>query len=495
MGNFVDAISASPDAVLRAESRRAGHSSAVTRPKLSCALIALVDLLVLSAVAALAAIGRTELPLFTKLSDLDDSIIVIAPLLVVGWMIALAIGGAYRSSHFGAGVEEYRSVLYASIGLAAAVGIACFMAKYELSRGFFVLVFVLGTTGLLLSRAVLRRALHRARVHGRLTERTLLVGSMSHVDEIATVLSRETWLGFTVVGAAIPDEDTSETSIGVPVLGTPEEALELVAEQDVQVVLIASGGYASARELREAAWEMEQFEKLRIILAPGMTDVAADRVQTRPVAGLPLVHLEQGRWRSALQLGKRVFDVFGALAALMLLLPLLLVTALWIWLDDRGPVLFSQTRVGVDGELFQVHKFRSMVIDAEARLAKMARREDHVLFKSAEDPRITRPGRFIRRFSIDELPQLLNVLKGEMSLIGPRPPLPTEVAQYPPRLTRRLNVRPGMTGLWQVSGRSDLSWEDTMRLDLYYVDNWSMLQDLSILLRTVRAVLASRGAY
>lgn len=207
------------------------------------------------------------------------------------------------------------------------------------------------------------------------------------------------------------------------------------------------------------------------------------------------MHLGRPRSTAASSKAKRLFDIILASILLVIATPLLLLVALWIRLDDGGPVFFHQIRIGRDGRPFPCFKLRTMVVDAEARLAEMQAREGHVLFKDANDPRITRPGRLLRRLSIDELPQLLNVLRGEMSLVGPRPPLPTEVEQYETDMLRRLNVRPGITGLWQVSGRSDLSWEDTVRLDLYYVDNWSLIQDLLILARTVSAVFSSRGAY
>jgi exopolysaccharide biosynthesis polyprenyl glycosylphosphotransferase len=211
------------------------------------------------------------------------------------------------------------------------------------------------------------------------------------------------------------------------------------------------------------------------------------------------MELEGARAQAATRVSKRLFDLVGASAIIVLLSPVLLVTALAIKLHDGGPVFFRQRRVGRDGETFECWKFRSMVVDADRLLHTVAATNghgvDHVLFKAADDPRITKPGRWIRRFSLDELPQLVNVVRGEMSLVGPRPPLPEEVDRYSDDMRRRLLVRPGMTGLWQVSGRSDLSWDDAVRLDLYYVDNWSLVQDLAILARTMSAVVSARGAY
>ena len=243
-------------------------------------------------------------------------------------------------------------------------------------------------------------------------------------------------------------------------------------------------------------WDLEG-HSVRAIIVPSLTDVSSERLKVRPVAGLPLVHVEAPRAVHASHWAKRAFDVVGSLGLMLLISPVLLATALAVKLHDGGPVLFRQTRIGRDGRPFSCLKFRSMVTDAENLRADLEVNHERssVLFKMVDDPRVTRPGKLIRRLSIDELPQLWNVLRGQMSLVGPRPPLPHEAASYGSDMRRRLRVRPGMTGLWQVSGRSDLSWDETVRLDLFYVDNWSMVQDINILMRTVSAVLGSRGAY
>jgi exopolysaccharide biosynthesis polyprenyl glycosylphosphotransferase len=232
-------------------------------------------------------------------------------------------------------------------------------------------------------------------------------------------------------------------------------------------------------------------------VAPSVTDVAGDRIRVRPVGGLPLMHIEPPTAIEASRWGKRLFDVAGSLCLLLAFAPVFLVATLRVRLHDGGPVLFRQNRIGRDGRTFSCLKFRSMVLDAEERLAALHAQQgyENGLFKMENDPRITKPGQWLRRFSLDELPQLVNVLRGDMSLVGPRPPLPLEVERYEEDTHRRLRVRPGMTGLWQVSGRSDLSWSEAVRLDLYYVANWSMLQDLSILSKTFGAVFGTRGAY
>ncbi|MFZ2016243.1 MAG: exopolysaccharide biosynthesis polyprenyl glycosylphosphotransferase, partial [Nocardioides sp.] len=256
------------------------------------------------------------------------------------------------------------------------------------------------------------------------------------------------------------------------------------------------GAFSDPSQMRDLTWDLEN-DAVHVIMAPGVTDISSERIRARPVAGLPLLHLDHPRHQDALRWAKRTFDVVGSALLLALLSPLLAVAAWRIRRYDGGSVLFRQTRVGRDGDEFTCLKLRTMVPDAEQILPDLHTAVGYRdgIFKMAQDPRITRPGRWIRRFSIDEVPQLVNVLRGDMSLVGPRPPLPSEVDRYTLAQVRRLHVRPGMTGLWQVSGRSDLSWAESIRLDLYYVDNWSMVQDLMILGRTVGAVLSSRGAY
>jgi exopolysaccharide biosynthesis polyprenyl glycosylphosphotransferase len=325
----------------------------------------------------------------------------------------------------------------------------------------------------------------------------LIAGSRTHVDEIASVLRRERWLGYTIVGALTPAYDRSEeTKSGIPVLGNADETPSVVKDTGVDVIFFAGGALGSASQMRKIVWELEN-QDVQVVVAPSVTDVAGDRVRVRPVGGLPLMHLEPPTAIEASRWGKRLFDVVGSCCLLLAFAPVFLVATLRIRAHDRGPALFRQTRIGRDGREFACLKFRTMVQDAEEKLATLHREQGYEagLFKMEDDPRITRPGRWLRRFSLDELPQLVNVLRGEMSLVGPRPPLPLEVARYDIDTHRRLRVRPGMTGLWQVSGRSDLSWSEAVRLDLYYVDNWSMLQDLSILSKTFGAVFGTRGAY
>jgi exopolysaccharide biosynthesis polyprenyl glycosylphosphotransferase len=252
----------------------------------------------------------------------------------------------------------------------------------------------------------------------------------------------------------------------------------------------------AGHRLRQLAWELEK-TGTDLCVAPALLDVAGPRTTIRPVAGLPLLHMDHPEFTGARRVIKTAFDKALALAALVLGAPLLAAIAMIIRLDDGGPALFRQTRVGKDGRSFTVYKFRTMVLDAEQRKAELAEfNEQHgLLFKIRKDPRVTRAGSWLRRWSLDELPQLANVLAGDMSLVGPRPALPEEAAMYGDHVRRRLAVKPGLTGLWQVNGRSDLSWDESVRLDLRYVENWSFVLDLQILWKTCAAVVRGSGAY
>jgi len=453
-----------------------------------------LDTTIAALTCAFAAWGGEQLTTVTGGTDSPTSLMLADPLVVLGWILAIFAFGGYRADVFGVGTDEYKRVVNATLTTAGLLVVACFLAQVSLSRGFFLLLFGVGVPALTLGRFSLRRALYRARVQGLLRHRVLISGAPSHVDEVAAVLRREAWLGYQVEGALVPAETQREaTDAGIPVLGTCEQVTEAVRRSGVDIVFFAGGALASATELRRIAWDLEQ-DDVQVVVAPSVTDVSAERVRIRPVGGLPLMHIDQPRSADANRFGKRVFDVVASTVLLVVLSPALLLIALSIRLYDGGPILFRQTRTGVP---FGCLKFRTMVVDAEEQLAALHAAEGYTtgLFKMRNDPRITRPGRWLRRYSVDELPQLVNVVRGEMSLVGPRPPLPREVATYDKDVHRRLRVRPGMTGLWQVSGRSDLAYAEAVRLDLYYVDNWSMIQDLNILAKTVSAVLRSDGAY
>lgn len=470
-----------------------------SRDRLVVASLMAGDLVGLSISCLVALVFRQNLAFLDPAPHLSEEAVRSGVTIAVVWMIALRLTGATNPRFLPSGPEIYRSVLVASIGVVGLVGAALFLTGFTLSRPFFVALILASVLLLLLVRFVARRCLNLARTRGHLRSQVLVVGSAGHVRGIVRTLAREVWLGYDVVGAiASIGELGRNEDAGVPILGDESQLLELVRAQQPDIVLFTAGSSASADEFRRMAWELEDLE-VDVIVVPAVSEISGDRIRMRPVAGLPLVHMDLPRARKAVRQGKRVFDMAASALLLLILSPLLAAVALAVRLGDGGTVIFRQQRVGRTGEVFEFLKFRSMGMDAEARRAELTQRArdrgNVVMFKMADDPRVTRVGKFLRRYSLDELPQLWNVLRGDMSLVGPRPALPEEVSGYDLDASRRLAVRPGITGLWQVSGRSDLSWDDTVRLDVFYVDNWSFSQDLLILVRTVRAVLASRGAY
>ncbi|WP_127479653.1 sugar transferase [Nocardioides pantholopis] len=460
-------------------------------------IAALIDLACIAVATVVATLGRERFDFFERPADVSDTISVVGPLIALVWLMTIFLLDGHQRAVFDVGTDEFRRVIDASLLTAGVVGVVCYLLKFDLSRGFFVLEFALGLPLLLLGRAALRRSLHSARRRGALRHRVLVAGTPEHVDDIVGVLRREPWLGYEVVGCLTPARDLAEeTPLGVPVLGNTDDAATMAVTSGVDVVFFAGGSTSSANQMRRAIWELERHD-VQILVAPSVTDISGDRVRIRPVGGLPLIHVEPPTWTDASRWGKRLFDLVGSACLILAFSPLLLLAAARVKLYDRGPVLFRQTRIGRDGREFGCFKFRTMVVDAEKLVADMQAElgQSALLFKVKDDPRITKPGAWLRRFSVDELPQLFNVFKGDMSLVGPRPQVAREVALYDSAMSRRLHVRPGMTGLWQVSGRNDLTAQEAIRLDLYYVDNWSMVQDLTILAKTIGAVFSSRGAY
>jgi exopolysaccharide biosynthesis polyprenyl glycosylphosphotransferase len=460
--------------------------------------VALLDLLVVTAAILAAWELRLKLDLNIWAADaLPEEALsaTVGPWVAVAWIFVMATQGAYSSRHFSAGTEEFKAIVLGSLLALGAVGLACYLLKEDLSRGFLLLTFALGIPALLAERYVVRKVVHRARAKGRLTRRVVAVGGPRDIAELVTVLHRERYAGYEIVGGCVPTGVTCD-DLPVPCVGSVNDTRRACEELGADTVLVARGGYSSSSDLRRIAWDLGDTD-IDLVVVPSLTDIAGPRIHMRPVAGLPLLHIEGPQADEAGGLDKRLFDIFGSLGLLVLTAPLMLVVSAAIWLEDRGPVVYRQLRIGRDGQAFDCFKFRSMYVgadDLEAELRTCAN-HDGALFKHPRDPRVTRVGRFVRRYSLDELPQLLNVLRGEMSLVGPRPQQLWEVETYDDSAKRRLLVRPGMTGLWQVSGRSSLSWDEAVRLDLYYVDNWSMLTDLAIISRTVKAVFSSEGAY
>ncbi len=344
----------------------------------------------------------------------------------------------------------------------------------------------------------MRRRLAAERRAGLHLSRAVAVGSCESVKHLIEELRQTSQAGVEVVAACTtpavqPVETTYPHIASVPVVGTVAAAATYVAANPVDTVVVTGGDELTPRALKRLAWELEP-HGVDLVVAPGLTDVARPRISMRPVPGMPLMHVEAPGYTKPQQRLKRAFDVIGASFLIVLFSLPLVITATAVKLTSPGPVLFKQTRIGLGGQPFRVLKFRSMVVDAEARLTEVLGEDAAVFYKPKNDPRITGIGAFIRRYSIDELPQVFNVLFGSMSLVGPRPLTPHGQNVDECELGRRLLVKPGMTGLWQVSGRNNLSLQQSVRLDLYYVENWSMAEDFLILLRTLRAVVGRDGA-
>lgn len=421
---------------------------------------------------------------------------------VIGAVVLLLLWmtGSRGPRVVGAGIQEYRAVTQACFVSFALAALCAYALGVDGLR--FVLVYGLLalTSSLLLSRWGWRAWLAAQRRAGRMANRVLVVGSTEAIAATARDLARAPSAGLRVVGACTPSGQVAGTIPGtdIPVSGSMDHLLEALRRVDADTVLVSSASELSSSRVRALSWQLEPGRQ-HLIVAPSLTDIGGPRLHTRPVAGLPLVHVETPRYQGGKLYVKRGFDLIAAGILVVVVSPLLVAAAIAVKATSPGEVFFRQERVGHKGRRFMMLKFRSMFTDAEERLAELTGqgqdRGNDIMFKMKDDPRVTRAGAFMRRFSIDELPQLFNVLRGDMSLVGPRPPLEREVAQYADTVHRRFLVKPGITGLWQVSGRSDLDWDETVRLDLFYVENWTLTGDLAILLRTVRAVFGSDGAY
>ena len=417
----------------------------------------------------------------------------------LAWIAGLGINRAYESRHLFVGTDEYARVVRSGIGLIAALAILSFTFDLRLARGYVIIAVPLAIVVGVGARYLYRQVLHRSWARGERLHRVILVGHARAVADMTRRLRHESHHGLGIIGACLPSGQGIEAPAGLPLIyGSFDDIAAAVRRSGADTVVVLSCPEIDGPELRRLAWQLER-DDIDLIVASTLVDVAGDRTTIRPVDGLPMLHVEHPRLKGSARLVKAAFDRLGAFTLLTLSAPVLAVVAVLVKFGPggRGPVIFRQEQVGKDGRPFVLYKFRTMVVNAEARLQELRNLNDTdgELFKMRQDPRVTPVGRWLRRFSLDELPQLVNVVKGDMSLVGPRPPLAREVAGYPADMRRRLVVKPGLTGLWQVSGRSDLSWEESLRLDLRYVDNWSLSLDLVILWRTLRAVAVGRGAY
>jgi exopolysaccharide biosynthesis polyprenyl glycosylphosphotransferase len=425
----------------------------------------------------------------------DFSYWVFSAALVVVWMWALSLIDSRGERVIGTGTTEYRRIVDASIRLFGIIAIFAFLLRVDLARGFLLISLPVGVIVLVIERWLWRKWLISKRQYGEYSARVLLVGSEASVVHIARELQRTPSAGYRVVGACVPSGRIAATIEGtdIPIMGSVNSVDRAILATGADTIAVTSTDELPPDKVKQISWGLEA-GKQHLVLAPSIIDIAGPRIHTRPVSGLPLIHVETPRFSMGQRVVKRAVDLSIAVVGVIAISPVLAFLAMTVRLTSEGPVFFRQTRIGLRGKEFSMIKFRSMVVNAEELLENLEKQQrdagNEVLFKMKDDPRVTPIGRIMRKFSLDELPQLFNVIGGSMSLVGPRPPLPKEVALYADHVHRRFLAKPGITGLWQVSGRSTLSWEDSVRLDLSYVENWSLVGDVVILGKTAKAALA-----
>jgi exopolysaccharide biosynthesis polyprenyl glycosylphosphotransferase len=419
------------------------------------------------------------------------------------WVAVVALNGGYDARFVGVGTSEFGRISKAFLYLTVIVALVSYGAQLQIARGFVVLLCPLILVLTWTLRYIGRVRVQRMRRRGEAMNRVLAVGSAKNVQQLAVAMKGDLSAGLHVVGVCLPPSEAVDPLVraglaeaGIQVFGTTQTVRRAVDACDARSVAVVAGDVGTAA-VRTLSWELER-SGVDLMVSSGLEEVSGRRVHVQSVAGLPLLRVDEPEFSGFRRVLKGAFDRSAAGLALVLFSPLLLVLGAIVRFTSKGPAFYFQTRVGRNGEEFRMVKFRSMYVGSDARLAELQslnENADGLLFKIRDDPRVTPIGRFLRRFSLDELPQLFNVLGGSMSLVGPRPPLPAEVAQYGDDVRRRLLVKPGLTGLWQVSGRSDLSWEDSVRLDLHYVENWSFALDMVVLMKTARVVVKATGAY
>ena len=441
--------------------------------------------------------GLTPAPLY--IGSLATTYLVVSPVVGCAWMLALHVYRSRDPRITGIGTDEYKRVINASVVLLGVLALVSVVFQFDLSRGYIGLVFLAGVGGLVCSRWLLRQWLQGQRQRGRYLFKVVVLGRARDVRYVVHQINAKSRAAYQVVGVALTGKPRAWLDVDgtrLPVVSDDQTVVDAVSRLRADAVIVAGPTKGGSRYVQELGWELEE-SSTQLILTTGLTNVAGPRIHSRPVEGLPLMHVELPQYSGARHALKRALDVALSGAALLALVPVFLTLAVLVRHDSPGPVIFRQKRVGRGGEEFEMLKFRSMVQTAEDDLAGLLDRNESsgVLFKMQHDPRVTRVGRWMRKYSLDELPQLWNVFLGHMSLVGPRPPLPREVARYGNRVHRRLYIKPGLTGMWQINGRSELNWKDGVRLDLYYVENWSLAGDLIILWRTVQMLRKPVGAY
>ena len=416
------------------------------------------------------------------------------------WLGSLEVYRTRDPKVLGVGPEEYKRVLSASFRVFGFLGIVAVVFRLDAVSSFVLVSLPLGLVSLTGSRWSFRRWLSHEKSRGRCLSRAIVVGEPQDVRYVIKQINRKSGAAYDILGACLPGARRGAVlkvdHLRVPVLSSIYGISDTVRQTGANAVIVAGPVPGGNQFIQELGWRLEE-NAAELVLAAALTNVAGPRIHWRPVEGLPLMHVDIPHYSGGKHTLKRLMDITVSASALLLLSPILLLLAGIVHRDSPGPVLFRQERVGRRGTTFRMLKFRSMVVDAESRLEELNTQDEGagVLFKIRGDPRVTRCGRWMRKYSLDELPQFWNVLVGNMSLVGPRPPLAREVSGYERHTHRRLLIKPGITGLWQINGRSDLPWDEAVRLDLYYVENWSIAGDLMIMWRTFRAMIQPNGAY
>ncbi len=422
--------------------------------------------------------GNAQLSLLRDLRFTAVSYWLTSAILVALWLLALSLADTRTPGVVGTGMTEYVRVIDSSLVLFGVIAIVAFLFRVDIARGYLLISLPAGILLLLLVRWLWRQWLVAKRRVGKCASGVILIGSPASVAQVGHELQQRRDTGYLVVGACLPPDDHEAgiptTDADIPVLGTFDDLTRVLADTGADTVLVTSSDALPPEKVKQISWSLEAGRQ-HLLLAPGIADVAGPRIHTRPVSGLPLVHVETPRFSPGQRFGKRMADLIMSLVAVVVISPLLGILAVAVKLSSPGPVCVRETRIGYHGRPFTMLAFRT------------AREDDDGTVPTAL-------GRWMHRHTLDDLPQLFNVIGGTMSLVGPRPPLPGEVETYTDASLRRFLVKPGITGLSQISGRENLAWEDAVRLDLSYVENWSLAGDVAIVIKSAKAALLGRAA-
>ena len=408
------------------------------------------------------------------------------------WLVLLLVRGSYDRRIIGLGTEEFRRVVSATLVLFAVVAGLSYLIRADISRAYAFASLPLGLILIGISRFSWRQWLYRARKHGNFLSKIIVIATPKNSQALADKLDQGSYAGYEVVDQMALPENTDSEQVVLDWFALVDLSIK---RSNASAIAIDPGDDAPYEIIRQLSWQIEG-RNLDLLISPGALDIAGPRLSVRPAAGLPLLHLDEAVLSRSQRASKRALDVLGSMVALVLFSPLMLGSALAVRLTSRGPLIYKQIRVGHAGHTFTMYKFRTMLANADSRITELrdTHEFDDPMFKLTNDPRVTKVGGFLRRWSLDETLQLFNVLGGSMSLVGPRPHPQDDVDRYHVNAYRRLALKPGMTGLWQVQGRSDLAWDQAIQLDLHYVEKWSLEADIFILAKTIRAVLQAKGA-